>query len=215
MDDNHCKSDDEKSDNKKSEDEKSEDEKSEDCSICLDSLTLPFSVLTLKCKHQFHTKCISRVFNLCCPVCRADINTGDIDDEVYEMMLKNKDRVRDDFEREDRNEIIRNIRDTYTLRNMGIADQTRIACRYLARCGIACKYYPTEMNIHIKPGEEDIETAFIGLPDGYYFNAVVQSVVFNIQNTLEVSEENDDDGEEQEEVSYLDEYNLSIFVVIE
>jgi hypothetical protein len=137
------------------------------------------------------------------------------------MMLKNKDRVRDDFEREDRDEIIRNIRDTYTLRNMGIADQTRIACRYLARCGIACKYYPTEMNIHIKPGEEDIETTFIGLPDGYYFNAVVQSVLFHIQDildsSLEGSPKDSGSGEyrEESEITYLNEYNLSIFTVIE
>lgn len=43
----------------------------DNCSICLTSLGATNSVKTLKCKHQFHTKCINEWFEIknVCPLC--------------------------------------------------------------------------------------------------------------------------------------------------
>lgn len=45
----------------------------EECCICFEPLTEFTCPQILKCKHVFHTRCITNVTSLKCPLCRADI----------------------------------------------------------------------------------------------------------------------------------------------
>lgn len=51
----------------------------EQCSICLEKLGSSTTVMLNKCKHSFHTKCISEWFHYAsrCPLCQSDLNLND------------------------------------------------------------------------------------------------------------------------------------------
>ena len=59
------------------------------CSICLDK-TSRRDVTLSACKHVFHAECLSHLFNDICPLCRAPISEGDLDDDALGTIKKRK-----------------------------------------------------------------------------------------------------------------------------
>ena len=46
-----------------------------ECALCLESIVFPANACTTKCGHKFHTSCLcqSVLYNVACPLCRADL----------------------------------------------------------------------------------------------------------------------------------------------
>jgi hypothetical protein len=55
-----------------------ENREEEECSICATALTTECDVKDLKCRHDFHVKCISDwlSINSTCPLCRTDLSVN-------------------------------------------------------------------------------------------------------------------------------------------
>ena len=45
-----------------------------ECSICLEKIESNQKIIKLKCNHTFHIKCLSKIHNHLCPLCRQKIN---------------------------------------------------------------------------------------------------------------------------------------------
>jgi len=199
------------------------DEKN-DCTICYDENN--DSSVKLRCCHSFHEECLLNVFNLWCPLCRTDINKEDVSPNIYESILKNKDRVRLEFEVEDREEILRDIRNNRSISNLSIKDEFTFAFRYLSRFGIPDKFFPEKIEIKAPVGVTDINTQ-LHVPPGFYFNATIQNVLYHLETVLDSptrwSEEQsssnfDDDETHDESDGELDfeinnSYNIPIYAI--
>jgi hypothetical protein len=62
------------------------------CSMCLEEMEKPCECTKLPCGHTFHTNCISQLrdssINNKCPLCRADLPPGTLEEEVHEEERK-------------------------------------------------------------------------------------------------------------------------------
>jgi hypothetical protein len=79
----------EKSPNKKS---KAKPKEIECCAMCIEDMNKQCECTKLPCGHIFHTNCISNLRDSSisnkCPLCRADLPPGTLEEEVYEEQRK-------------------------------------------------------------------------------------------------------------------------------
>lgn len=190
----------------------------DNCTICYDENN--DTSVKLRCCHSFHEECLLNVFNLWCPLCRTDINKEDVSPNIYESILKNKDRVRLEFEVEDREELLRDISNNRSISNLSIKDEFTFAFRYLSRFGIPDKFFPDKIEIKAPVGVTDINTQ-LHVPPGFYFNATIQNVLYHLEEQADLqsserssssnSDEDDDDGELDFEIH--NSYNIPIYAI--
>ena len=72
---------------------------SEKCSICLDDVIVKDDA-ELECNHIFHLKCVKKLRNNTCPLCRRELKSKKLKKNDLKMMLKRKE-----CDRKERNSI--------------------------------------------------------------------------------------------------------------
>ena len=82
----------EKSPNKPRKKSKAKSKEIECCVMCLEDMNKPCECTKLPCGHSFHANCISNLrdsnTNNKCPLCRADLPPGTLEEEIYEEERK-------------------------------------------------------------------------------------------------------------------------------
>ncbi len=63
--------------------------KNEDCCICLDSMGHPDKELVvLSCGHMLHSKCLSKMIDPCCPMCRRQMTSFEATKVFYPTVIE-------------------------------------------------------------------------------------------------------------------------------
>lgn len=173
------------------------------CAICQEEMFVCVETyLILKCRHKYHTTCISQINSFDCPLCRCTIENDDVPKEIYNAISNNVNNRLDELRREDTSSALsaqlHEIRTNYA----SIEFEINVVVSYFKDVlKIPLKYLPSKIFVYPPLFLRYASQRHL-VPRGWYGLTTFIMIYDNIQSIVNNSKESseEDIADENEEI---------------